>query len=131
MTRTLAEQLDEFEKHALLRAEAMDAMDSRKANRHYDRAEVALGGLRTCGTAGLAALTPLLEHDNPRVACTVSCELLPFEPVRARAVLEALDSGGGDVGFAAAQILKLWDAGSLVRPWDDWGVEPSARSGRA
>jgi hypothetical protein len=93
--------------------------NARRANKLFDRAHAQFKVLRD-SQEGRDGITALMSDPNPYVASSAAAHSLLWEPDRASAALEALESSADapwQVQISAKYTLKEWRAGKLSFDW--------------
>ncbi|RKH90679.1 DUF2019 domain-containing protein [Corallococcus sp. AB045] len=94
--------------------QALDAADSRSANRAQDKITGAYRELRSRGET--SQLLPLLQSENETVRTNVAVHALEFAPELGEPVLLWIAKRPGINGLAAEYALKAWREGTLEFP---------------
>lgn len=113
MKRSVA---DEYASAATAQGAATDRGDHKRANAAHETLMRVLSELRESADQGRAALSGLLEHDDPHVRCWAATHLLPLDQDAAMHALEALESEPPFVGLNAKMVVQEWKAGRLKVP---------------
>jgi hypothetical protein len=116
MTKKLADLpssslVDLFARESVASAVALDEMNPRRSNLHFDRSVDAYRELRSRGPEAQRLLLSLLEHENPSVRADAACYALEFAPERALPVLTAMEDLPGNVGAKVVLFLDGWRSG--------------------
>jgi hypothetical protein len=101
-----------FQDAVLGHAEFM-SIDSRVANRHFDRSIEAWRALTQQGDAGLSALGELLGHESTDVRVTTATYLLPYRTADALRVLTSAREAGDPLALVT---LARWARGFYIDP---------------
>ncbi|NOK37816.1 DUF2019 domain-containing protein [Corallococcus exercitus] len=94
--------------------QALEAADSRSANRAHDKITGAYGELRN--RSATLHLLPLLKSENETVRTNVAVHALEFAPELGEPVLLWIAKRPGRNGIAAEYALKAWREGTLKFP---------------
>ncbi|RKI37213.1 hypothetical protein D7Y27_26245 [Corallococcus sp. AB004] len=103
-----------YEESAIAYGQALDAADSRSANRASDRIAGAYRELRSRGAT--TQLLPLLQSKDEMLRSHVAAHALEFAPELGEPVLLWLAKRPGFVGIGAIYALKAWREGTLEFP---------------
>jgi hypothetical protein len=112
--RSDEELVDEYARAAVDYERALDAADSRSANRAQDRLIGAYRELR--GRAAVALLLPLLRSEDEVVRSFAASHALEFAPEQGEPVLLWFAAHPGPHQTAAKFTLKAWREGTLQFP---------------
>ncbi|WP_328994986.1 DUF2019 domain-containing protein [Kribbella sp. NBC_01245] len=107
--------LNEYEQSAR-EWDALVGVDAERANVVFDRLHVLAKEMRESAD-GRAALVGLMAHESAGVRLLAATECLVWDPVRARAVLAAIEDAGGLHGVSAKYTLQSFEAGTLDLDW--------------
>lgn len=103
-----------FVEIALAQDEAIWDHRTANYNRLFDKMENVRAELRSRPGDQRRALVTLFDHPNPQVRLKAAISTLVFEPVAARAVLEAIYAIPGPQRLDAGPILRGLDDGTFV-----------------
>ena len=91
-------------------ARALDELNPRRSNLHFDRIVDAYRKLRSRGSEDQRLLLTLLSNDNLSVRADAACYALEFAPDRALPVT-AMEGLPGNVGAKVVFLLDGWRSG--------------------
>ncbi|RKH94928.1 DUF2019 domain-containing protein [Corallococcus sp. AB038B] len=111
---SIEELVQWYEESAIAHGQALDAADSRSANRAADKIIGAYRELRSRGAT--SQLLPLLQSKNESVRSHVAAHALEFAPEFGEPVLLWIAKRPGFNGIAAFYALKSWREGTLKFP---------------
>ncbi|NOK11422.1 hypothetical protein [Corallococcus exercitus] len=111
---SIEELVQWYEDGAIAHGQALDAADSRSANRAADKISGAYRELRSRGAT--SQLLPLLQSKDETVRSHVAAHALEFAPDLGEPVLLWLAKRPGFVGIGAHYALKAWREGTLKFP---------------
>lgn len=103
-----------YEESSIAYGQAIEAADSRSANRAADKISAAYRELRSRGAT--SQLLPLLQNENETVRTNVAAHALEFAPELGEPVLLWIAKQPGLNGLAAEYALKAWREGTLNFP---------------
>ncbi|AFE05648.1 hypothetical protein COCOR_04126 [Corallococcus coralloides DSM 2259] len=111
---TIEELLQWYEESSIVSGRALNAGDSRAANRAADKISGAYRELRSRGAT--SQLLPLLKSEDETVRTNVAAHALEFAPELGEPVLLWIAKRPGLNGLAAEYVLKAWREGTLKFP---------------
>lgn len=108
---SITELVHSYETAATQHAKAIDAADSRAANKAHGRLAAAYRELRA--RSAQDHLLPLLQSSNMNVRLWAAAHALEFAPERGEPVLLELETGSGRTRLEAEYTLIEWKKGTL------------------
>ncbi len=102
-----------FRESAQKRAQSLDKLNYKEANKNYDLMENVYREIKKHGIDAQIKLLELLKDDNPWVKLSVASRALEFAPESGVPILENLSKMEGSVGFSAEITLEIWRKGEL------------------
>ncbi|HTS92243.1 MAG TPA: DUF2019 domain-containing protein [Stellaceae bacterium] len=99
-----------FIEKGLAKFGAREAMDIPRANKLVEDTNAIGRELASRGPEAIAALLPLLEHENDSIRMSAAAHCHAIEPERSRQVLDDI-SAHGDVPYRILADAQLWDLG--------------------
>jgi Domain of unknown function (DUF2019) len=103
--------VDLFASESAASALALDEMNPRRSNLHFDRMVDAYRELRSRGSEAQRLLLTLLSAGNLSVRADAACYALEFAPEHALPVLTAMEDLPGNSGAKVVLLLDGWRSG--------------------
>ena len=96
-----------YEKHNIIRGEALEEGNSSKANYHFDKITEIIDFLKK--EDALPELFRFLEHSNPWVRLTTAVHLRDYDEKACLEVMRSIEKNEkGIIGFTAELSIKTW-----------------------
>jgi hypothetical protein len=111
---SIEELVQQYEQAAVAYGQALEAANSRAANRAADRISGAYSELRR--RAAATHLLPLLKSEDENIRSFAAAHALEFAPEQGEPVLLEFVSRPGRISTSAEYALKAWREGTLRFP---------------